>query len=221
MRVALADDSPHLRAGLRALLASLGAEVVAVLGRGDDLVDAVTGAPATAPVDVALVDMRMPPTHTDEGLRAARQIQALRPGTAVLVFSADDDAPHAAELLRGAPGGAGYVLKSTITDRDRLRSLLGRLVEGDLIVDGDVARQLLSRLGPTSPMAALDEHQRAALLTAMRGEEFDEAVLSGLSESVGLSGLGRHANPGRGAGGGGGRGGHVAREVISWLLTHS
>ncbi|ONH54080.1 response regulator [Frankia sp. CcI49] len=207
MRVAIADDSPHLRAGLRALVASVGAQVVAVVGRGHDLVDVVTDAPVTEPVDVALVDMRMPPTLTDEGLRAARQIKALRPATAVLVFSADDEAPYAADLLRDSPGGVGYVLKSTITNRDQLRSVLTRLSAGEVVVDNDVARQLLSRPGAAPALAVLDDRQRAALVLAVQGKAVSEPVLAGLRDTLGFPlGLGGTAGP-------------VAAELIAWLLA--
>ncbi|EFC81558.1 response regulator [Parafrankia sp. EUN1f] len=207
MRVAIADDSPHLRAGLRALVASVGAQVVAVVGRGHDLVDVVTDAPVTEPVDVALVDMRMPPTLTDEGLRAARQIKALRPATAVLVFSADDEAPYAADLLRDSPCGVGYVLKSTITDRDQLRSVLTRLSAGEVVVDNDVARQLLSRPGVAPALAVLDDRQRAALVLAVQGKAVSEPVLAGLRDTLGFPpALGGTAGP-------------VAAELIAWLLA--
>ncbi|MCK9900578.1 histidine kinase [Parafrankia colletiae] len=226
MRVALADDSPHLRAGLRALVSSLGAEVVAALGRGNDLVDVVTAAPAAAPVDVALVDMRMPPTHTDEGLRTARQIRALRPATAVLVFTADDEAPYAAELLRGAPGGTGYVLKSTITDRERLQSALDRLVAGDIVVDAEVARQVVTLPGAAPVLTRLDDRQQAALLLALQGRDVNGTVLAGLRTALGLAGdtgtdtdtdtdLRADAVLGRR-----GADGFIARELISWLLAH-
>lgn len=202
MRVAIADDSPHFREGLRALLTSLGVDVAAVVERGADLVSVVMAAPATAPVDVALVDMRMPPTGTDEGLRTARRIKACRPDAAVLVFSADDEAPYAAELLGGALPGTGYALKPNITQRDVLRSTLSRLVRGEIVVDGDVARRLVTRPERAPDLLRLDERERAALVLALRGQPVEAGVLAGLRLKLGLP-----AVPG------------VTRQLLGWLLA--
>jgi DNA-binding NarL/FixJ family response regulator len=146
VRVAIADDSRPFRIGLEALLVSVGVEVSASVGTGAALLEAVCGDPP----DVAIVDIRMPPTRTDEGLLAAREIRRRLPEVAVLMLSADQEAFHAARPMVAASRAAGYVLKTTITTREALRAVLDRLATGDTVVDADIA----ALIAATSALAA-------------------------------------------------------------------
>jgi DNA-binding NarL/FixJ family response regulator len=126
MRVVIADDSVVLRDGLVELLAGRGHEVVAAVGDADALLVAID---EHAP-DVAVVDIRMPPTHTDEGLRAAITIRAQHPEVGVLVFSQHVETRYAAKLLATRSGGIGYLLKDRVADVADFVSALSRIAEG-------------------------------------------------------------------------------------------
>jgi DNA-binding NarL/FixJ family response regulator len=140
MRTVVAEDNPLLRDGIAVLLADHGIEVVATVATGED---AVAAAAEHRP-DVAIVDVRMPPTHTDEGIRAAMAIRAARPETAVLVFSQWVETRYAQQLLADGSGRVGYLLKDRIVSTESFIEALHRLADGGTVLDPEVVRQLVS-----------------------------------------------------------------------------
>jgi DNA-binding NarL/FixJ family response regulator len=141
LRAVVADDSVLLRDGVVRLLQDAGIEVVAAVGDGDALVASVV---ATRP-DIALVDVRMPPTHTDEGIRAAIEIRRLHPEVAVLVLSQYVEERYASDLLSGDTSGVGYLLKDRVVDVDDFVAAVRRVAAGGSAVDAEVVRQLIGR----------------------------------------------------------------------------
>ena len=159
MRVALADDSVLLREGLVRLLEEAGTEVVAAVADGPSLVRAVT----EHRPDVAVVDVRMPPTHTDEGLRAAVEARRLVPGTAVLVLSQYVEVAYADELLAAGRGGVGYLLKDRVADVDTFLAGLEDVVSGGTVLDPQVVAQLFARRRADDPVRRLTPREREVL----------------------------------------------------------
>ncbi|WP_406297477.1 response regulator transcription factor [Embleya sp. NBC_00888] len=164
MRVVLAEDSMLLREGLVRLLEEIGAEVVAAVGDGPALVEAVT---AHRP-DVAVVDVRMPPTFTDEGLRAALQIRREVPGTAILVLSQYVEESYAEDLLADG-GGVGYLLKDRVSRLDDLSDALTRVAAGGTVLDSEVVSALFTRRHRRDPLAALTPREREVLALMAEG----------------------------------------------------
>lgn len=158
MRVVLAEDSVLLREGLVRLLEEAGAPVVAAVGDGDALVAAVD----EHRPDVAVVDVRMPPTHTDEGLRAALELRRRVPGTAVLVLSQYVEESYAADLLADGAGGVGYLLKDRVARLADLADALERVVEGGTVLDPEVVSAIFARRR-RDPLAALSPREREVL----------------------------------------------------------
>lgn len=148
LRVVLAEDSVLLREGLVQLLRAEGFEVVAAVGDADALLRAVAADP---PPDLVITDVRMPPTFTDEGLRAAIVVRARHPGTAVLVLSQYVEERYAADLLGGRPTGVGYLLKDRVADVEEFVTILHRVAAGGTAVDPEVVAQLLSRARHQDP----------------------------------------------------------------------
>src|SRR4051794_10956295 len=140
VRVVIADDSVLLREGLARLLETSGFDVVGQAGDGEDLLRKVG---AHKP-DVAVVDVRMPPTHTDEGLRAAHRIRAEHPDTAVLVLSAYVDETNALELLSESTQSTGYLLKDRVTDVETFTDAVKRVANGGSALDPEVVALLLA-----------------------------------------------------------------------------
>jgi DNA-binding NarL/FixJ family response regulator len=159
VRVALADDSVLLREGLVRLLEEAGTEVVAAVADGQSLVRAVT----EHRPDVAVVDVRMPPTHTDEGLRAAVEARRLVPGTAVLVLSQYVEVAYADELLADGRGGVGYLLKDRVADVDTFLAALEDVVSGGTVLDPQVVAQLFARRRADDPVRRLTPREREVL----------------------------------------------------------
>lgn len=159
MRVTLAEDSTLLREGLVRLLAEEGHEVVAAVGDGDALLAAV----AAEQPDVVVVDVRMPPTHTDEGLRAALRIRERWPGVGVLVLSQYVEKRYAVDLLTGQPEGVGYLLKDRVAQVGEFLDALVRVGGGGAAFDPEVVRQLLARTTHTDPISRLTERERVVL----------------------------------------------------------
>jgi DNA-binding NarL/FixJ family response regulator len=159
MRVVLAEDSVLLREGLVRLLEEAGTEVVAAVGDGPSLVRAV----GELRPDVAVVDVRMPPSHTDEGLRAAVEARAAVPGTAVLVLSQYVEVAYADELLADGRGGVGYLLKDRVSDLDQLMAALGDVVAGGTVLDPQVVAQLFARRRADDPVRRLTPREREVL----------------------------------------------------------
>jgi DNA-binding NarL/FixJ family response regulator len=158
MRVVLADDSVLLREGVARLLSEAGMDVVAQAGDADDLLRKVN---AHKP-DVAVIDVRMPPTHTDEGLRAAAEIRDRHPETGVLVLSQDVEERYAMELLADDAAGIGYLLKDRVADLDRFVDAVRRVGEGGSALDPEVVSHMLGRRRD-DPIDALTARERSVL----------------------------------------------------------
>ncbi|MDR0591983.1 MAG: response regulator transcription factor, partial [Bifidobacteriaceae bacterium] len=139
MRIVLAEDSMLLREGLIRLLDEAGHQVLAAVGDGSALIDRVL---ALGP-DLVIADVRMPPTFTDEGLRAAVELRRQRPDLAVLVLSQYVEELYARELL-ATGGGVGYLLKDRVVDLEALQDALARLAAGQTVIDPQVVRQLMA-----------------------------------------------------------------------------
>ncbi|MGI9111215.1 MAG: response regulator transcription factor [Gaiellaceae bacterium] len=159
LRVALADDSILLREGIARLLADAGFEIVAQSGTGDDLLRHV----AMHRPDVAIVDIRMPPTQTDEGLRAAQQIRERHPGVGVLVLSQYVEPGYAMELLSESAEGVGYLLKDRVSDVDEFAAAVRRVAEGGSALDPAVVNQLVGRKRQHDPVGGLTPREREVL----------------------------------------------------------
>ena len=178
MRIVIAEDSAVLRAGLAEILKDSGHEVAAAVGDADALRAAVE---AHHP-DVAIVDVRMPPTHTDDGLRAAVALRREHPRLGVLVFSPYLETRYAAELLgvaspRGA-AGVGYLLKDRVADVDEFVGALGRVAAGGTALDPEVVAQLLRASPRASALAALTPRERQVL--ALMAEGRSNGAIAGL-----------------------------------------
>ena len=159
MRAVIAEDNPVLRDGIALLLADHGIDVVAAVDNGEDAVAAVAGHRP----DVAVLDVRMPPTHTDEGVRAAIRIRADQPETAVLVFSQWVETSYARQLLADDTARIGYLLKDRVVSTDAFIEALHRLAAGGTVLDPEVVRQLLSAAAIDAGLARLTERERAIL----------------------------------------------------------
>jgi DNA-binding NarL/FixJ family response regulator len=159
VRVVLADDSVLLREGVARLLAEAGFDVVGQASNADELMLKVR---SYSP-DVAIVDIRMPPTHTDEGLRAAQQIREKHPGTSVLVLSQYAEPGYAMELLADSAEGVGYLLKDRVADVDEFCSAVKRVAEGGSALDPTVVSQLVGRRRQDDPVAELTPRELEVL----------------------------------------------------------
>ena len=159
MRVVIADDSLIAREGIVSLLRRAGFDVVAQAGSAEKLVRA---ADEHRP-DVVLVDVRMPPTHTDEGLVAAREIRTRHPDVGIVVLSQHVEVGSAMRLLAETPHGLGYVLKDRVTDIDDFAETLRRVAAGGSALDPKVFTRLLSEQRDEGPLAALTEREREVL----------------------------------------------------------
>jgi DNA-binding NarL/FixJ family response regulator len=151
LRVVIADDHALLRQGLASMLAAHGFDVVAQAGDADDLVRKVG---AHRP-DAAVIDIRMPPTNTDDGLRAAVSIRQTNPEVGVLVVSQYVEATYALELIGDDARGVGYLLKDRIADFDEFAGALRRVAAGGSVLDPEVVRWMLGRSRDASPLAEL------------------------------------------------------------------
>lgn len=159
MRVVIADDSVLLREGVVRILEDAGFEVVAQAGDAEDLMRKVN---AHRP-DVAVVDVRMPPTHTDEGVRAALAIRAASPDVGVLVLSQYVEEHYAMDLVADSASGVGYLLKDRVADIDRFTDAVRRVGEGGSALDPEVVAQLLGRRRRDDPLAVLSPREREVL----------------------------------------------------------
>jgi DNA-binding NarL/FixJ family response regulator len=159
MRVVLADDSVLLREGIARLLEEAGMEVVAQSGTADDLLRHV----GMHKPEVAIVDIRMPPTQTDEGLRAAQQIRERFPGVGVLVLSQYVEPGYALELLSESAEGVGYLLKDRVSDIDEFAAAVRRVAEGGSALDPSVVQTLVGRRRKADPLDELTPREREVL----------------------------------------------------------
>ena len=175
----VADDAILLREGLVRLLADAGHEVVAAVGAAAALVAAVE---AHRP-DVAIVDVRMPPTHTDEGLRAAVEARRRVPGTPILVLSQFVERSYATDLLADGVGGVGYLLKDRVLDLHEFLDALTRVAAGGTALDPEVVAQLMVRR-PADPVQSLTPREREVLALMAEGRS-NTAIASELVLSQG------------------------------------
>lgn len=166
MRVVIADDSVLLREGLARLLTEAGFEVVAQVGDGDELLGLVE----EVRPDVAIIDIRMPPTHTDEGLRTARTLRARHPDIGVLVLSQYVRASYALELLEDGADGVGYLLKDRVSDVAQLAESVRRVGAGGSVLDPSVVAQLVHRhRASDDPIERLTGREREVLAQMAEG----------------------------------------------------
>ena len=157
MRIVVADDSLLLREGLQLLLAEAGHEVVAAVGDGP----AYVAATLEHRPDVGVVDVRMPPSHTDEGLRAAVEVRRSWPGARIMVLSQYVEVSYADDLLAAGGGGVGYLLKDRVSDLDDFLTALATVAEGGTVLDPMVVAQLMSRR--RDPLEGLTPREREVL----------------------------------------------------------
>jgi DNA-binding NarL/FixJ family response regulator len=165
MRVVIAEDAAVFREGLVRLLQDRGHQVCAAVADGEALLAAV----AAHRPDVAVVDIRMPPTHTDEGLRAALRLRADHPGTGVLVFSQYIETRYAARLLQGNAAGVGYLLKDRVADVAEFTEALARVAAGGTALDPEVVSQLLGAGRHARGLAGLTAREREVLALMAEG----------------------------------------------------
>jgi DNA-binding NarL/FixJ family response regulator len=185
LRVAIAEDSVLLREGLTRLLVEAGHQVVAAATDAEELMRAVeTGAP-----DVCVIDVRMPPTFTDEGLRAALVIRHRWPDTGVLVLSQWVEERYATELISGSPHGVGYLLKDRVADVSEFLDALRRVADGGSALDPEVVAQLLAR--SRHPLSVLTSREREVLALMAEGRSNSD-----IAETLVVTGgaVGKHIN---------------------------
>jgi DNA-binding NarL/FixJ family response regulator len=185
LRVAIAEDSVLLREGLTRLLAEAGHQVVAAAADAEELLRAVE---ACGP-DVCVIDVRMPPTFTDEGLRAALVIRHRWPDTGVLVLSQWVEERYATELISGGPRGVGYLLKDRVADVSEFLDALRRVAGGGSALDAEVVAQLLAR--SRHPLNVLTSREREVLALMAEGRSNSD-----IAETLVVSGaaVGKHIN---------------------------
>jgi len=165
MRVVVADDVMLTREGIAHLLVEAGIDVVAQAEDADGVLREVR----LKQPEVAIVDIRMPPTHTDEGLVAAAAIRARHPEVGVLVLSQYVDAEYALRLVDGDATGCGYLLKDRVTDARELIAALDRVADGEVVIDSELVDGLLSRRREANPLADLTDREREVLRLMAEG----------------------------------------------------
>ena len=165
IRIVLADDAVLLREALAAALGAAGFEVV---GQAANVEELVTLVDRHSP-DVAIIDVRMPPTHTTEGLQAARELRSAHPGIAILVLSQYVETRYAVDLLRDDPSGVGYLLKDRVTRVADLTDAVKRVAAGGSVIDPEVVGRLLGRPRHHSPLDELTPREREILAQMAEG----------------------------------------------------
>ncbi|MCP2256932.1 two component transcriptional regulator, LuxR family [Streptoalloteichus tenebrarius] len=166
MRILIGEDSAVLREGMVHLLRRFGHEVVAAVRDAPSLVAAAT---EHAP-DLSVIDVRMPPGFTDEGLRAALEIRERDPDAKIMVFSQHVNHRYATELLGAGTGGTGYLLKDRVGDVEEFVTALEQVANGRSVIDPEVVRQLLARRRRSSPIASLTPRERSVLALMAEGK---------------------------------------------------
>jgi len=165
MRVVIADDNLLVREGIAALLQRCGLDVAAQADTAEELIEQV----AEHRPDVAIIDIRMPPTHTDEGLVAARMIRASHPGVAIVILSQHVEAGVAAQVLAEDPARLGYLLKERVTDIDEFVGTLRRVVGGGTALDPEVVSRLILGRREDGPLEGLTPREREVLQLIAEG----------------------------------------------------
>jgi len=165
MRVAIAEDTVLFRAGLASLLTDAGITVTASVGSAGELLSAIN----QDPPDAAIIDIRMPPTHTTEGLQAASQIAADAPDVGVLILSQHVEAHYALRLINERPRGAGYLLKERVVDVGEFIDSVGRVAAGGLVIDHEVVSELLAGARGEGPLDRLTARERDVLSLIAEG----------------------------------------------------
>ncbi|MFF4594026.1 response regulator [Amycolatopsis sp. NPDC001319] len=180
MRIVIAEDSTILRQGLVELLGLRGHDVVAAVKDAEELRSAVR---AHRP-DVSVVDIRMPPSHTDEGLRAAIELREELAGCAILLFSQYVETKYAKQLLADQAGAVGYLLKDRVAEVSDFLDALRRVAAGETVLDPEVVRQLFAATGGTGPLAELTTREHEVLDLMAQGRS-NSAIASDLFLSAG------------------------------------
>ncbi len=180
MRIVIAEDSVLLREGLRRLLEDGGHEVV---GAANDAVELLAAVAAEAP-DLALIDVRMPPTFTDEGVRAAIEIRAQHPGVAICVLSQYVEERYASELIGSDARGVGYLLKDRVSDVPDFLAALSNIAAGGTAIDPEVVMQLVSRRRSESSLDRLTSRELDVLQHMAQGRS-NQAIADELDVSLG------------------------------------
>jgi DNA-binding NarL/FixJ family response regulator len=180
MRVVIAEDAALLREGLIRLLEDRGHTICAAVPDGDGLLAAV----AEHRPDVAVVDIRMPPTHTDEGLRAALQLRSEFPSTGVLMFSQYIETSYTAQLLEGGAAGVGYLLKDRVANVAEFTAALERVAAGGTALDPEVVSQLFRASRQRGELASLTPRERQVLALMAEGRS-NSGIAAGLVVSAG------------------------------------
>jgi DNA-binding NarL/FixJ family response regulator len=165
MRIVIAEDAAVIRAGLAEILTDRGHEIVAAVGDAEALKDAV----AAYQPDIAIVDVRMPPSHTDEGLRAAITIRRDHPSVGILVFSQYIETRYAADLLATRPGGVGYLLKDRVANVAEFTDAITRIAAGGTALDPEVVSGLLNASRHASALRALTAREQDVLALMAEG----------------------------------------------------
>ena len=159
MRVAIAEDSGLFRSSLALLLEASGARVIASAASGPELLAAI----GADPPDAVILDIRMPPTFTDEGISTAAELRRRHSGVGVLVLSTYAETSYASQLLETVPAGVGYLLKDNVTDAGTLIDSLGRVAAGETVIDPTIVRRLLQKDRRPGALDALNERERTVL----------------------------------------------------------
>lgn len=165
MRVVIADDAALLRQGVARLLTDLG---ITVVGEADDVATLMAVVAETDP-DVVVTDVRMPPTHTTEGLQAASALRRERPRQAVLVLSQYAEFEYAAQLIGDNASGLGYLLKERIADADELADAIERVAAGQTVIDAEIVSGIVDRSRTVDPLAGLSPRERDVLMLMAEG----------------------------------------------------
>ena len=180
MRVVIADDSVLLREGIQLLLTDAGHEVLAAVGDGPSFVEAAL----RERPDLAIVDVRMPPSHTDEGMRAAVALREGWPQAPIMVLSQYVEQSYADELLATGDGGVGYLLKDRVADIDDFLDALERVAGGGTVLDPQVVAQLMARGRNRDPLQSLTPRERDVLALMAQGHS-NAAIASDLVVTTG------------------------------------
>jgi DNA-binding NarL/FixJ family response regulator len=165
VRVMLADDAVLFREGVARVLAESGFEVTGQAGDGARLLELVRADPP----DVAIIDLRMPPTHSGEGLETAAAIRAVAPAVGVLLLSQHVEAHHALRLMTEFEGGVGYLLKDRVSDLSAFAVDVRRVAGGDVVIDPELVGRLVARRRVDNPIGTLTDRERAVLSLMARG----------------------------------------------------